>query len=309
MKRHEDEGARRGGTTGAEKKLLNWAREDIEQRVGVKGGKYTDVNLGLSVAVAVVLTAALFGGMRLLPAVWLESRGVQMLLARGWTPYAMTFLTLWATTMLWVKWRKLAYQMRAFRVEVIPRDNEFSLTRETAEDALRRLRGLVDNAGRFVLFNRIERALQNLRNVGNLSDVSEMLRAQAENDESATESSYGLLEGIVWSIPILGFIGTVTGLSGAVGRFGTVLGADADLGALREGLAPVTDNLGVAFDTTFLALVLALGVQMAMSLLKKKEYSFLDACRDYAHENVISRLRLQDGSGERGAGRGTGQEG
>ena len=284
-----------------DRKLLNWGREDIEQRLGFKGGKYTDANLWMSLLSAALLSAVFFAGLRLMSARVLESRAAQLVLERGWTPWAMVFLAAWAIAMLWVKWRKLAFQRRAFGVEVIPRDNEFALDRDTAADALKRLRGFVDNPERFVLFNRIERALQNLRNVGNLSDVSEMLRAQAENDESAIESSYGLLEGIVWSIPILGFIGTVTGLSGAIGRFGQVLGADADLGTLREGLAPVTDNLSVAFDTTFLALVLALAVQLATTLLRKSEYAFLDACRDYAHENVISRLRL--------SGRGDSSEG
>lgn len=281
-----------GGTDS--RKLLNWGSEDIEQRVGVRGGKYTDVNLGLSLMVAGALAVLLFAVLRMLPEPWQASRVVQMALERGWTPYAMLFLALWAMVTLWVKWRKLAFQRRAMGVEVIPRENDFALTRETAPEALRRLRGLVDNPARFMLFNRIERALQNLRNVGNVSDVSEMLRAQAENDESAVESSYALLEGVVWSIPVLGFIGTVTGLSGAIGRFGKVLGADADLGSLRDSLTLVTDNLGVAFDTTFLALVLALAVQMALTLLKKKEYAFLDECRDYSHENIISRLRLQE---------------
>ena len=146
-----------------------------------------------------------------------------------------------------------------------------------------------------MLFNRIERALLNLKNVGNLSDVSEMLRAQAENDESHMDSSYGLLSGIIWVIPILGFIGTVVGLSGAIGGFGAVLNTDASVSSLRDGLAPVTSNLGIAFDTTFVALVLAMIVQMVMTCLRKQEELFLDACRDYAHVNIISRLRIAHG--------------
>ena len=285
-------------------KMLDWSHDDIERRIGFRGAKYTDVNTWFALTVSLVLFGLLFAGLRFLPPEAHEYRVVALVMDRGWTPWAMAFLAILALVILFVKWRKLAYQTRAFEIEIIPSANDFALTSETAQDAIRRLRSFVDNSAHFVLFNRIERALQNLRNVGNVSDVSEMLRAQAENDESHVDSSYGLLSGIVWAIPILGFIGTVIGLSGAIGKFGSILNAESDLGSLKEGLAPVTSNLGIAFDTTFLALVLAMVIQMLVTLLRKREDLFLDACRDYAHENVISRLRLSreishsSGSGE-----------
>ena len=273
-------------------KMLDWSHDDIERRIGFRGAKYTDVNTWFALTLSLVLFGLLFAGLRFLPPEAHKYRAVSLVMDRGWTPWAMTFLAILALVILFVKWRKLAFQARAFEIEIIPSANDFALTSETAQDAIRRLRSFVDNPAHFVLFNRIERALQNLRNVGNVSDVSEMLRAQAENDESHVDSSYGLLSGIVWAIPILGFIGTVIGLSGAIGKFGSVLSAESDLGSLKEGLAPVTSNLGIAFDTTFLALVLAMVIQMLVTLLRKREDLFLDACRDYAHENVTSRLRL-----------------
>lgn len=276
-----------------QKKLLDWHLEDIEQRFGFKGSKYTDVNTWFAVIITVVVTGVLFIGLQFLPEGWRSSYGVEIILERGWTPYVMMIMSILAFAILYVKSCKLRFQEKAFQIEVIPAGSAFALTSDTAHDTLRRLNSFVDDPKRFVLFNRIERALLNLRNVGNLSDVSEMLRAQAENDESHMDSSYGLLHGIIWGIPILGFIGTVIGLSGAIGRFGTVLNADASVSSLKEGLAPVTNNLGIAFDTTFLALVLAMIIQLSMTILRKKEELFFDACRDYAHVNIISRLRLR----------------
>ena len=119
-----------------------------------------------------------------------------------------------------------------------------------------------------------------------------MLRAQAENDESHADSSYGVLSGIVWIMPILGFIGTVSGLSSAIGGFGAVLSSDESVATLKDSLSPVTANLGVAFDTTFVALVFAMFIQILVTLLRKDEERFLDECRDYAHVNVISRLKI-----------------
>lgn len=278
--------------TKRERKMLDWHSGDIEQRFGFGGGKYTDANTWAAMLGAALLSGAFFLAVFNAPDKVRHWKAVQMVTERGWTPYAMVVLFMLAITILFIKWRKLAFQKRAFGVEIIPVGASFALTPETAADILKSLNAQVDEPRRFVLFNRAERALLNLKNVGNLSDVSEMLRAQAENDESHLDSSYGLLQGIVWAIPILGFIGTVMGLSGAIGGFGAVLNADADIGDLRDNLAPVTANLGVAFDTTFLALILAMVIQMSMTFLRRQEDLFMDACRDWAHVNIISRLRL-----------------
>ena len=275
-----------------ERKPLDWHFGDIEQRFGFSGGKYTDVNTWFALLAAALVAGGFFIALCHVPADVRKWKAVQMILERGWTPYAMVSLFVFAQMILWIKSRKLAFQRRAFKVELIPVGASFALTPETAVDVLKTLNEQVDDPKRFVLFNRIERALLNLKNVGNLSDVSEMLRAQAENDESHMDSSYGLVAGIVWAIPILGFIGTVTGLSGAIGGFGAVLNTDASVSSLRDNLAPVTANLGIAFDTTFVALVLAMVVQLATTVLRKREELFMDACRDYAHVNVISRLRI-----------------
>ncbi len=278
--------------TMSEKKLLDWHMGDIEQRFGFKGGKYTDVNTWFALLATALITGGFFIALCHVPASFRSTKVIAMILERGWTPYAMVVLFVMAMMILFIKWRKLAFQKKAFMIELIPVGNNFALTSDTALDVIKALNESVDDPKRFVLFNRIERALLNLKNVGNVSDVSEMLRAQAENDESHMDSSYGILSGIIWVIPILGFIGTVVGLSGAIGGFGSVLSTDANVSSLRESLAPVTSNLGIAFDTTFVALILAMVVQMIMTVLRKQEELFLDACRDYAHINVISRLRM-----------------
>ncbi len=276
-----------------ERKELDWHLGDIEQRFGFRGGKYTDVNTWFALLVTALLAGGLFIGLCHVPTSVREHPAVAMILARGWTPYAMVTLFILAMAILFVKWRKLAFQRKAFKIELIPVGASFALTQETALDVLKTLNAAVDEPKRFVLLSRIERALLNLKNVGNVSDVSEMLRASAENDENHVDSSYGLLSGIVWVIPILGFIGTVIGLSGAIGGFGAALNAEASAASLKESLVPVTGSLSIAFDTTFVALVLAMVVQMIITLLRRQEDLFLDACRDYAHANIVSRLKLE----------------
>ena len=106
------------------------------------------------------------------------------------------------------------------------------------------------------------------------------------------ETSYALVRGFVWAIPVLGFVGTVLGLSQAIGGFGGVLAATDDVGQLAPALGEVTGGLSTAFDTTLKALVAALCIQLAMTFLKKSEEEFLDECSEYCNRNVVSRLKI-----------------
>ena len=86
---------------------------DIEQRCGFTGGKYTDVNTLFAVIVAGVLSAAFFIGLCYVPQQIRETKYVAMILSRGWTPYVMVSLLILAGVILFVKWRKLAFQRLA----------------------------------------------------------------------------------------------------------------------------------------------------------------------------------------------------
>jgi biopolymer transport protein ExbB/TolQ len=143
-----------------------------------------------------------------------------------------------------------------------------------------------------VLLNRIRTALANLKNLGRVADADEILQSLAANDESGMETSYSLLHGFVWAIPVLGFIGTVQGLSQAVGGFGSVLSNSGELAQIKEALRDVTAGLAVAFETTMQGLVAALCIQLAMTAIKKSEEEFLDACVEYCSHHIVGRLRL-----------------
>jgi biopolymer transport protein ExbB/TolQ len=193
-----------------------------------------------------------------------------------------------------VKTKKVNFQMRSLTLAAVPTEPEFIVTEKTAATVLARIQELVDHPRHFVLFNRIYRALSNLKNMGQINDVSSILRAQAENDEAEVASSYTLLNGLVWGIPVLGFIGTVLGLSLAIGRFTATLQAAGDLSLIRASLQGVTGGLATAFETTLIALSYTLMLQMGITIAQKREMEFLDQCNDYCHSYIVSKLRLID---------------
>lgn len=272
---------------------LDWSRSDIERRLGFKGGRFTNPSKFLSFITALLLSAAFYALVILTLQRWPSTgRFASMFLERGPCPYATIFLFFWAVSLLFFKWRKLALQKRALSLSVMPLEPDFELTPATARSVRERMCMMVDNPHHFTLLNRIDLALANLHNIGHAADVAAILKVQAENDEAQIASSYGLVQGFMWGIPVLGFIGTVLGLSESIGAFAGVIDAGGDMGVIRDSLKSVTGGLSTAFDTTLIALVCAMAIQMTVSFLQSSESAFLDDCNDVCHKHVAGKLRL-----------------
>jgi len=94
----------------------------------------------------------------------------------------------------------------------------------------------------------------------------------------------------IWAIPILGFIGTVMGIGASVGGFSESVASAGDLEVMKDSIGTVTTGLGVAFDTTLLALVMSIFIMFPTSSLQKAEQDFLAAVEDYCRQHMIPRL-------------------
>ena len=277
-------------STLTSKNRLVWRRRDIERRFGFSGSRYTRVGSLLPAAIALAITFGFFASMIAIG----SNPFVDMFTKRGWTPPVIVFFTLWSLMILMLKRSKLKLQRRALSLGVMPEEAEFVLSIESVEQVLDRLYRLCDAPKHFVLLHRIEIGLSGVRNLSRVGDLGEILRTQSDHDESIMETSFNLIRGLVWAIPILGFIGTVSGLSLAIGGFGRVLSQTDDPSQLIDALKGVTGGLATAFETTLLALIAALLVQMAMTFQKKREEEFLDECTEYCQREVSGRLRSPD---------------
>ena len=269
---------------------LCWNRMDVEQRLYGGGGRFTRVNMIRTSVVGGMMSVLFYLPLIAVP----NLRISQMFLERGSIPYAIVFLSAWASAALSIKWCKLKLQRRALqeKYRVVPATPDFILAASTVEVVMNNIHRTVDDPRHFVLFNRIQIALSNLRNLGRVGDVEDILRAQGAHDESSLETSYSVINAFVWAIPVLGFIGTVLGLSKAISQFGGVLQGAGEMEAIKSSLEGVTAGLGTAFETTLEALVAALLIQLWLAFLKKSEEEFLDECTEYCTRNVVNKLRI-----------------
>ncbi|MEQ9068407.1 MAG: MotA/TolQ/ExbB proton channel family protein, partial [Gimesia chilikensis] len=154
----------------------------------------------------------------------------------------------------------------------------------------------VDPRERF-LVNRLLRGLEHFRVLKSSSEVSNRLQSQSEIDATAVDSSYTILKVFIWAIPILGFIGTVIGISAAVGGFSGGMDKAQDISALKESLGSVTGGLSTAFDTTLVALVMSMLVMFPSSSMQKSEEDLLNWVDEYCNENLLKRLKESEHGG------------
>src|SRR5262249_840367 len=114
-------------------------------------------------------------------------------------------------------------------------------------------------------------------------DLDDQLRSLADNDAISLEASYALIRFITWAIPILGFIGTVLGITGAIAA---VTPED-----LEKNLGAVTGGLPRAFDATALGLSLAMGVMFFTFLVERQEQAVLAAVDRAAEDELAHRFQ------------------
>ncbi len=267
----------------------SWQRSDIESRFGLKGGRFTRINNLMCFILALVFTVITYAGMSFYPKAYI----VQFFTERGPTQHAAVFFTYWTMFTLLIKWAKVRHQATAVHfTDLVPVSSDFVLSSATVGMVLAKLRNACDDTSKYILFNRIDIGLSNLKNMGQITDVEGVFQSQASTDEDMMEGSYSLLKGLIWCIPVLGFIGTVLGLGQAIGEFSGVLADAQDLSQIKPALQRVTTGLSTAFDTTMLALTAALVMQMLLTVVRKSEEEMMDECKEYCQRNIIGRLRI-----------------
>ena len=271
---------------------LDARRGDVECLVGLPSGRYTVAAAPLWLGVAAVMTVVV----ALVLVVAAPKSYLLEMMNRCWTNWAVVFFSCWCLGIMYAKWTKTSIQMRALRaVDIVPRRGDFVLSPGTAGDVLRRIRAVADRPKDFLLFRRVDMALSNLGNIGEVRDVGAVLESQADSDASSVDSSYTVIRSLIWTIPILGFIGTVVGLSQAIGSFTDVLNqAGGDAGSIKSKLGPVVGGLATAFETTLVALLAAVVIQLISTWVYKREEALLDSINEFTTEHILSRLKLTD---------------
>jgi biopolymer transport protein ExbB/TolQ len=131
------------------------------------------------------------------------------------------------------------------------------------------------------LWQRMVNALHSVYRSGSARGVDDELKYLADLDLDRQSQRYSLVRILIWATPMLGFLGTVLGISQALG--GISVGPENDFQQMMNGLR---GSLYVAFDTTALALTLSMVLMFGQFLVDRFESQLLQLVDQRARSEV-----------------------
>ncbi len=187
---------------------------------------------------------------------------------------------------LLVRLRAAESEMSEIGKSYLPEDRSIALQiGQNLEEYYRRVRGSATADSRFLprLIQRIIRQYQGSRSI---DQAHSLLNSSLELFMHEIDLRYSMLRYTAWVIPSLGFIGTVYGIANALRSAAAI-----DPTKMGENLlARLTTDLGVAFDTTMLALALSMVLVFLIHVIQGREEAALNGIAQYCTENLIIRL-------------------
>jgi biopolymer transport protein ExbB/TolQ len=132
------------------------------------------------------------------------------------------------------------------------------------------------------LVRRLREALEFVYRKNSAAGLDDELRYLSDLDATRMQSSYALVWFVIWAVPIMGFLGTIIGITDAVGNLSPK--------ALEQSLSGVTAGLGVAFDTTALSLSLSIVLMFAKYFIERYENGLLGRVDDRTSAEMVGRF-------------------
>ena len=129
---------------------------------------------------------------------------------------------------------------------------------------------------------------------GSTEQASQVLNTTLELMQHELDLKYNLLRYWLWLIPTLGFVGTVLGIGLALSA-GAEMPDISDKLALKEWVVSIIAQLGVAFNTTLVALCLSALLMLFLHMVQEKEERALNVVGRFCLERLVNRLQMKAG--------------
>ncbi|AMV38151.1 MotA/TolQ/ExbB proton channel family protein [Planctomyces sp. SH-PL62] len=223
-----------------------------------------------------------------------------LMFERGWEQYVGTGIYFWAVATLAVELRRLWRDERAFDEAPALLRYVAAMLRSNATEAPTAEAQAIAADGR-VLPVRVRQLAGHARESrsGSASQLMEVNREASGLDQEHAAGRFTLTRYILYLLPVIGFIGTVEGISKALMNISKVLPLVKDLDAFLGNLTGVTSALQIAFDSTLLALFLSAALMLVQTLVYRLAERHLARVDRWVVENVLPGVAARDPLGDR----------
>jgi biopolymer transport protein ExbB/TolQ len=193
---------------------------------------------------------------------------------------------IWGVIILGHKLLQIRGERRLFRHDFVRIQPGERIIPEDALDRYKEMRTAVDRNPRWqgrLLPECMLAALHRFHATNSIQDASNAVKERAELAADRLDSSLSLVRYISWAIPAIGFIGTVRGI-------GLALAFAED--AIKGDITPVIEALGLAFNSTLVALLISMGLMYFVHIVQSRQEAFVLDTQTYSRDKLIDVMKV-----------------
>lgn len=200
---------------------------------------------------------------------------------RDYEQEACFILMLWAFAILGFKWRIAYRQQKQLEQDFIGLPEGAVISASDTDSLSQRILHLPEKMQGYLLPRVLLGALERFASTQNIQDASTEVQNLCEEESDRLESELSIIRYIAWAIPSVGFIGTVRGIGDALAQAHRAVDGD---------ITGVTQNLGVAFNSTFIALIISIVLMFIIHQIQLTQERLVLDSKRYCSKWLISRL-------------------
>ncbi len=204
-------------------------------------------------------------------------------LVRDYEQEACFMLMVWAMAIMTFKGVAASRENRLLQMDLVPVSGGTKILPQDTREFSRTIEALPDKIRGYLLPRALLTSLRRFNSTASIQDVSTAVHTVCESESERLESELSMVRYIAWAIPSIGFIGTVRGIGEALAQAHRAVEGD---------ITGVTQSLGVAFNSTFIALILSIFLMFALHQLQLTQERLVFDAESYCDERLISHLRV-----------------
>jgi biopolymer transport protein ExbB/TolQ len=205
-------------------------------------------------------------------------------LIRDYEQESCFILMLWALAIMGFKGTRNMKHRALLDMDLIQLSEGMRILPEDTRDVSRQIQALPPPQREALLPRALLAALQRFSTTRNIQDVASAIHAYCAAEAERLESELSMIRYIAWAIPSVGFIGTVRGIGDALGQAHKAIEGD---------IFEVTKSLGVAFNSTLIALLISIVLMFLLHQLQLLQERYVLDTEAYCEERLTRHLHTQ----------------
>ncbi len=202
---------------------------------------------------------------------------------RDYEQEACFVLMFWALAILTYKGWIALRQQRQLDWDFIGLPDNTDINVDTARGIAKRIREEVPAKMQdYILPSVLLSASDRFSTTQSIQDASMVVHELCESESERSESELSIIRYIAWAIPSIGFIGTVRGIGNALGQAHQAVAGD---------ITGVTQSLGVAFNSTLIALLISIILMFIIHQVQLMQERLVLGTERYCDSMFIARLK------------------